>query len=299
MKAFAKGIRAAARCFAQGARATTDNELHDEIVELYRAAQRREYDVAADRLERLSERARERLEGRAKRIDRDPNISRHGQRVTAKNRRGQDVTRTPATIEAIKLPSPIDLRNEASRDAGCEQIERLCSFGLIPIEGRLRPSGRRSRAVLKPLPFAPARQKNFPKRDAERNFLFSLRITWIEATGVAPPRAARQADDSRKLGPFAAFVRECLRLVGAADANVVELINELHRRTRAIEHAEARRRRRAPAHNSNGWIVPGAGPLVRAVGCAFGVSVVLFGAFAELALQSWACLHQSERTGDG
>ena len=44
-------------------------------------------------------------------------------------------------------------------------------------------------------------------------------------THMTPPRTARRADAGRNLGPFARFVEECLRLVGAGYADPVALIN--------------------------------------------------------------------------
>ena len=57
-KRFAEGVREAARIYARDAREPTDNELHAEIHKLYRAAERKRYELIADLLERLSPKAR-------------------------------------------------------------------------------------------------------------------------------------------------------------------------------------------------------------------------------------------------
>jgi len=114
-------------------------------------------------------------------------------------------------------------------------IARLCQFGGGYVEGRRRPAGKQSRPVWDPLIHAPKPQRNFAKRNAERNFVMWLSVAWLEATGVVPSRTARHDDASREVGPFARFSRECLRRVGAPDADIVELINELHRRRCEME----------------------------------------------------------------
>jgi hypothetical protein len=227
INAFGEGIRHAARVYVEQARTPDDNELHDEIKKLYRAAERRQYKAVANCLGELSPRAQDSLTQRAQRISRAGHKSnQEGPRVRVTNRHGQVVTLTSTAAVKITLPAPGDLLDESLRDTACETIMGLCSNGGEFVEGRHRPSGKRSRPVFRPRLYAPEPQRNFSKRGAERNFLILLRIVWIEATGVKPSRTA----DSRKLGPFAAFVRKCFRLVGATDVNVVELINATHRR---------------------------------------------------------------------
>jgi hypothetical protein len=239
MKVWAEGIREAALVFVRDVRTSSNNELSREITGLHRAAQRRRYDDVADLRETLSARAQEHLEARGERMSRDNVVLSHDQRVTVKNRQDQDVTRRPTASERITLPASSDLRDETLRDKACEQIERLCSFGLVPVEGRCRPSGKQSRAVLEPLLHAPEPQRNFSKREAERTFGMLLRVAWVQATGTEPARTAHHAVEYRReVGPFARAVRECLRLIGGVDADPVELINELDRRRRAVESAE-------------------------------------------------------------
>ena len=212
--AFAAGIREAARIFARDASMPTGNELHDEIDELFKAADRRSYNEVADVLERLSPQARDILENRGAR----PSIG-------------------------IEVPSPDLLRDPARREEACKGIARLCQFGGHFIEGRRRHSGKRSRPVWRPLINAPAKQRNFPRRKAERDFVMWLSVAWSEATGSEPSRTARWYEATRgtrppQLGPFARFVRKCLCLVGAAHADVVELMTEVHRRRRAMKQRE-------------------------------------------------------------
>jgi hypothetical protein len=56
-----------------------------------------------------------------------------------------------------------------------------------------------------------------------------LQLAWFDATGEKPTAAARHPDESRELGPFASFAKECLRLIGARGADVVELMNTLNK----------------------------------------------------------------------
>jgi hypothetical protein len=189
-------IREAARIYATEARIPTVNELHAEIATLYSAASRRRYEQVGALIEKLSPTARVLLKER-------------GARPTL----------------GVELPSPDALRDTARRERACTMIATLCQFGGGYSEGRQRPSGKRSR-TWRPLLNAPGARRHFRRRDVERNFVMWLSVTWLEATGKPPARTARHST----LGPFARFVDKCLRLVGAHDADTVELINELNRR---------------------------------------------------------------------
>jgi hypothetical protein len=239
---FGEGIKDAARVFAEDARISSNNELHDEIERLYEAATRPSYAEAASLCERLSPRTREWLSNQAERISPKTVGAGNGPRVTAIGRDGQVLTRKSTILPRITLPTPADIRNEALRERSCEIIARLCSFGVGEIiEGRRRPSGRRTRPSRKPLLRAPEKQRTFAKRDAELNFVILLAIAWLRATGKPPPRTARHKDCLRIPGPYARFVGECLRLVGAGYADPVGLINELHNRRRKVEREAERR----------------------------------------------------------
>jgi hypothetical protein len=203
---FAQGIRDAVRIYARDAREPTDNDLHREIKELHGAADRRRYDQLAALAEGLSPKARNSLNTRGARL-------------------------------GVMLPSPEALRG-AQREEACAAIVKLTQFGGEYRKGRKRPGGKRSR-TWQPLLYAPQRQRNFPKREAERDFTMWLAAAYGDAVGQLPARTA----DSRAPGPFARMVGECLRLVGAPNASAVELINELHRAP-----AAKRRRRQLKAH---------------------------------------------------
>jgi hypothetical protein len=252
MNAFGAGIKEAARNFAKDARVPTANELQAEIAKLHKAADRQLYGQVADLLESLSPRARVMLSERADRTARDDASASSYPRVTAVGRHGEVLTRAPRPPLRLQLPIPSDLRDEALRKDACDAVARLCRIGGQFVEGRRRPSGKRSRPVSRPFLYAPAPRRNFPRRDAERNFVMLLSIAWREATGEAPSRTARHADKSRELGPFARFVCECLRLVGARYADAVELMNELHRRCNKMERREDRHTDRMETYCKHG-----------------------------------------------
>lgn len=193
LKLFAEGVREAARRYAHDARVPTDNELHTQIYKLYRAAESKQYARAAVLLEALSLKARDLLNKRGSRL-------------------------------GLEVPTPQSLRDTAQQKA-CGTILKLCQYGGKYVEGRRRPTGKRSR-TWRALLHAPQRIRNIAKRDAERNFVMWLQVAWLEATGTQPSLAA----NSERPGPFARMVRKCLALVGAGHADVVGLINELNKR---------------------------------------------------------------------
>jgi hypothetical protein len=193
-KRFAEGIREAARIYARDVRIPTDNELHAEIAALYRAAERKRCGQLAALLEKISPKARALLSKRATRL-------------------------------SLELPASEDLRDAARQQKACEAILSLSQYGGEYMKSRRRPSGKRSRAW-RPLLVGPQPRRNFPRRDAERNFIMWLQVAWLEATGKPPSLAANPA----RPGPFVRMVRKCLALVGAGHADAVGLINELNRR---------------------------------------------------------------------
>ena len=199
-KRFAEGVREAAGIYAREARASTDNELHAEIAALYRAAERKRCEQVASLLEKLSLKARELLSKRAVRL-------------------------------SIELPAPESLRDTAQQQS-CDMVLKLCQYGGSYVEGRRRPSGKRSH-TWRPLLHAPKRSRNFAKRDAELNFIIWLQAAWLEATGEQPSMAANAA----RLGPFGRVVAESFRLVGASHADAAGLINALNKRRRKMSRA--------------------------------------------------------------
>jgi hypothetical protein len=126
MKPFAEGIREAARTYAREARVPNVNELHDEIAELFRAADRREYEQVARLLEQLSAEARDSLSERGRRIGfrlaQSQAQSIADDVVISNSDPPRRRRRWPLAKEAIgtELPPPDALRN-------CEQREEACA----------------------------------------------------------------------------------------------------------------------------------------------------------------------------
>jgi hypothetical protein len=187
-KLFAEGVREAARIYARDARIPTDNELNAEIAALYGAAKRKRYGQVAALLEKLSPQARKLLSKRATRL-------------------------------SLELPAPEGLRDTTQQKA-CDIVLKLCQYSGSYDEGRRRR--------WHPLLSAPKLSKNFPRRDAERDFVMWLQVAWLEATDERPSLAA----NPKRPGPFARMVRKSLELIGAGHADAVGLINELNRRRR-------------------------------------------------------------------
>jgi len=206
---FGEGVREAARIFAGDAREPNVNQVHDEIDALWKAvnpAKPPQWEAMASAREALSPRARDLLADRG---------SRHS--------------------VALVLPTPESVRDPEQREASREIIARLCSMGREKVEGRIRRGGKQSRPTWRSVLYAPEKQTSFPKQKAERDLVMWLQIAWLDAVGEKPAQTARHADSRRKLGPFARMAHECLRLVGASDADVAELIKELQRRRSEME----------------------------------------------------------------
>jgi hypothetical protein len=129
--------------------------------------------------------------------------------------------------EATDLRDEARLRDEALRDEAAAALASHCRIGGQLVEGRRRSSGKRSSPTLRPNLYAPTARRNFLRREAERNFVERISIAWEKSTGKKPPRTARRADDSRRIGPFTRLVQECLDMVGADHADPVALINEV------------------------------------------------------------------------
>jgi hypothetical protein len=223
---FADSVKEAARIYAEDARKSNVNVVHDEIERLHQAAMRvlqlrkpvaDDYEEVAGLAEKLSPEARQRFETRKA----TPGFER-------------------AKPGWLKFPSPADLRDPARRDEACDVVRQFCSMGGKYIEGRKRPSGKRS-TTWAPLLHASERVSHPAKRETERQFVIQLQIGWLEATGELPALTANPGH----LGPFARMVRECLRLAGAgyeeadkhpksADPAVADLINEANKRRRIM-----------------------------------------------------------------
>jgi hypothetical protein len=213
---FADGVRDAARTYAEDAWKPNVNTMHDKIEQLHRGAARgKQTDTrVADLAEKLSREIRQLFKAR----EATPGFERAG----------------------LKFPSLEDLRDPQRRDEACEAVRRFCSMGGRYIEGRWRPSGKRS-TTWSPRLHAPQRISHPAKREAERQLVMHLQSVWFEATGMLPALTANPGH----LGPFARMVRECLRRAGAgydetpkhpksADAAVADLINEVNKRRRIM-----------------------------------------------------------------
>jgi len=186
-------IRENARIYARAAREPSDNELHTEIKALHDASEKNHFEQVGNLIQSLSARARSELVGRWDQ-------------------------KHPGT----RFPEFVDLSVD-QRETACVNIASLCRMGGLYVEGRKRPSGRRSQ-TWQWIYFAPPLRRHFPKRPAEHQFVMHLAITWCEITGKMPPKVTHK--DSP--GPFARLVQKCLRLSGSG-ANAINVINEYGR----------------------------------------------------------------------
>jgi hypothetical protein len=223
MSCFADGVREAARIYAQGVQTPNTNEMAYEIEKLHRAAEARRYQEVAKLSENLSTTAEDLLRGRTRRMSHSNAGSPSRPRVTVIGRNGEVLTRKPTVPWSVALPTSEDIRDESRRKHACATIAMLCRVGGRYEEGRRRANGKRSKTWRWVL-YAPEKTTHPVKRSAEREFVGGLAEVWLRWTGKPPPRTA----DRRNLGPFARFVQECLRLVGAyhQKAAVAKLFNK-------------------------------------------------------------------------
>ncbi len=231
---FANGIREVACVFARDIRIPNANDLSDEIKKLHRTAEARQFEKVAILLTELSQIARDWLTNRADRISRNNVGKRSYPRVSAIGRNGQVLTRKPTAPLSIAPPSPDDLRDKSRREDACATVAMLCRTGGRYVEGRRRPTGKRSKSNWQWELSAPEKTRHPARRKVEREFVGGLREVWLKSTGKAPSRTA----DRRNLGPFARLVQECLRLVGVYDGNtsVAEMINQCEGRRRELRN---------------------------------------------------------------
>src|SRR5215207_5027478 len=113
---FGADLRSDVRIYTEDVRTPTRNERHGEIRKLNSAAQKRSFKQVADLLRDLSFMSRAFLNERGLRW-------------------GVPVT----------LPQPEALLDEGKREQACVLISRLCQYGGAIVDGRMRPTGRRSR----------------------------------------------------------------------------------------------------------------------------------------------------------
>lgn len=231
---FADGIREKACIFARNIRIPNANELNDEIAELHRVAEARQFEDVANLLGKLSTRASDFLRARVERISHVNAGQPSRPRVTVMGRNGEVLTRKPTVPWSVALPTSDDLRNESRREHACATVAMLCRTGGRYVEGRRRPTGKRSKPNWQWELFAPEKTTHPARRRVEREFVDGLREVWFRSTGKMPSRTA----DRRNLGPFARLVQECLKLVGAYHENtsVAELINQCEARRRELRN---------------------------------------------------------------
>ena len=222
---FADSIREAARIYASEVREPNDNEVRAEIETLHRTAERQRFEEVATLLEKFSLRARSLLRYEERTI-----VKLSAAKLDSPRSR----RRISARRRSVTLPSPKALRDEKRRDKGCATVVKLCQYGGGWTEGRKRPSGKRS-WTWRPYLRAPKPQRHFPKREAELTFVMWIRTAWLEATGAEAPLTA----DPRRPGPFARMVKECLRLVRAAQADAIPLLNKLNQIRRELNRRAA------------------------------------------------------------
>ena len=82
------------------------------------------------------------------------------------------------------------ISDERSRDQACETIVSSCQIGGQLVEGRRRPSGKRSSPSLRPELYAPAPSRNFLRREAERNFVERFQLLGQEYGQETAPHSA-------------------------------------------------------------------------------------------------------------
>ncbi len=190
-------IRENARIYVKAASEPSANELHDEIKALHDASDKNHFERTGFLIDNLSERARSAL-----------------------------IVRWEQANPGVEFPRGIDLNSIDHRAAVCAKIARLCRIGGKVTDGRMRPSGKRSK-TLQVSYYAPEKTRHFPKTVAEDQLVMHLAILWCDMTGKMPPRVV----SSHGFGPFARLVRECLELLGS-NASAAKLINKYGQRRR-------------------------------------------------------------------
>ena len=218
---FATSVRGAVRAYALAVRVLSANDLYREVETLYRAADREQYGELARLLDCVPAEARAWLDERGKRPGFQSIYGKMG----------------------VKLPLANDVRSPAHREQACKLVRLLCTEGGGIIEGRRRPTGRRSRTY-RTLLYAPIPRRHFAKRDAELDLVMSLQSAVHSATGQMPALTAHH--DSP--GPFARMTQKVLCLAGAPHADAIGLINELHRRRREMQRRALKREGRSDEH---------------------------------------------------
>jgi hypothetical protein len=186
---FGESIREAVRIYAHDVREPNANQLHSQILDLHRAAQRQEYERAAMLIEKLPQMALVLLED---------NVAQRGAEILL----------------------------EAQRESACATIAGLCRIGGGKLKGRKRPTGRRSVSWRWQL-HAPAPTTTFLKRQAELNFVMNLQLAWAEATGEKPAQSAN-AYNLGPFARMAQKCFKLAGTASTTNASVAGRINELN-----------------------------------------------------------------------
>ena len=122
----------------------------------------------------------------------------------------------------LSFPSSDEIRDDRTRKQAIRRLRRTLGYGLNVVQGRKRPSGKRSRTV-QPLLHVPKSSRGRPRDLAARELVQQLAPAYVEATDRSPPHRV----NSRSQGPFFRLVRRCFELARISTGGVVELINEV------------------------------------------------------------------------
>jgi hypothetical protein len=133
----------------------------------------------------------------------------------------------------LTFPSEGEIANKETRFDAMRRLESMLCYGWDWVEGRKRPSGRRSRSrqlwLRVPQNIGPGR----PLDLAARELVQQLALTYLEATGKRPPPRVHPYNATKQ--PFFQFVVNCFELLGLESGNVADLINEREQRRRKME----------------------------------------------------------------
>jgi hypothetical protein len=131
----------------------------------------------------------------------------------------------------LSFPSSDEILDRRTRKQAIKQLRSILSYGQEQVEGRKRPSGRRSRTTFQSLMRVPKSLRGRPHDLAARELVQQLALTYAEATGRSPPRRV----SLRSQGPFFRLVRGCFNHVRISAGGVVDLINEREIRRKKLK----------------------------------------------------------------
>jgi hypothetical protein len=124
-------------------------------------------------------------------------------------------------LRPIPFPTPVEIIDKQTRQQAVQRLRRIVSYGLQPANGRLRPSGKRSRSN-KPILRAPVVGRGGVRDLAARGFVQHLALAYLEVTGRSAPRRV----NLHTPGPFLRLVQKCFQRTKIPAGYVVDLINE-------------------------------------------------------------------------